>query len=105
MSTSAPRPEIDPARTDLAAEYRARPFGRHSAALQGVLDTMRRAAVCQDLILVAVEPGRWVLGKRLAGGKPPRLFMDEVFSRLEDAEWAAFKRRWLALSGQELELP
>jgi N,N-dimethylformamidase len=98
-------PEIDPDRTDLAAEYRARPFGRHSPALQGLLDTMRRAAACQNLILVALEPGRWVLGERLPGGKPPRLFLDEVFTRLEDGEWAAFKRRWQALSGRELELP
>jgi hypothetical protein len=96
--------EIDPSRTDLAAEYRARPFGRHSAALQGLLDTMHRAAVCQNLILVAVEPGRWVLGERLPGGVPPRLFTDEVFTTVEAGEWAAFKRRWRALAGQELAL-
>jgi len=98
------RPEIDPKRLDLAAEYRAHPLGPHSAALQGVLDTMRRAAVCQNLILVAIEPGKWVLGERLPGGKPPRLFLDEVFARIEDGEWAAFKRRWQALSGGELRL-
>jgi len=97
-------PEIDPKRLDLAAEYRAHPLGRHSAALQGVLDTMRRAAVCQNLILVAIEPGKWVLGERLADGKPPRLFLDEVFTRIEDGEWAAFKRRWRVLSGEELRL-
>jgi hypothetical protein len=97
-------PAIDPARTDLAAEFRARPFGRHSAALQGVLDTMRQAAVCQNLLLVAIEPGRWVLGERQPDGKPPLLFLDEVFGRLEEGEWAAFKRRWQALSGEELRL-
>ena len=98
------RLDIDPARTDLAAEYRARPFGRHSPALQGLLDTMHRAAVCQNLILVAIEPGRWVLGERLPGGVTPRLFMDEVFATVEAGEWAAFKRRWRALAGRELEL-
>lgn len=96
--------KIDPARTDLAAEYRARPFGAHSPALMGLLNVMRRAENCQDLILVAIEPGKWVLGQRLPDGKPPRLFMDEVFTRVEDGEWAAFKRRWRALSGQELDL-
>jgi N,N-dimethylformamidase len=99
-----PAPEIDPSRLDLAAEFRARPFGRHSAALQGVLDTMRRAAACQNLILVQIEPGRWVLGERLPGGQPPRLFTEEVFERVEEGEWAAFKRRWRALAGQELVL-
>ncbi|MCK6450151.1 MAG: hypothetical protein L6R19_04730 [Alphaproteobacteria bacterium] len=96
---------IDPKRTDLAAEYRARPFGRHSPELQALLNVMRRAENCQDLILVSIEPGKWVLGQRLPDGQPPRLFTDEVFTRLEDGEWAAFKRRWRALSGQELKLP
>ena len=98
-------PVIDPARLDLAAEYRARPFGRHSPELQALLDTMRRAENCQDLILVGVGGNRWVLGERQPGGQPPRLFTDEIFSRLEDGEWAAFKRRWRALAGSELELP
>jgi N,N-dimethylformamidase len=98
-------PPIDPDNLDLAAEYRAHPFGRHSPALQGVLDTMRRAEHCQNLILVAIAPGRWVLGERLPGGAKPRLFADEIFTSLEDGEWAAFKRRWRALTGTELVLP
>ena len=98
-------PLIDPTRLDLAAEYRARPFGRHSPALQAVLDTMRRAENCQDLILVGIGDNRWMLGERRPHGQPPRLFTDEVFTRLEDGEWAAFKRRWRALAGKELELP
>jgi N,N-dimethylformamidase len=98
-------PLIDPTRLDLAAEYRAQPFGRHSPALQGLLDTMRRAENCQDLILVGIGEGRWVLGERRPHGQPPRLFTDEIFTRLEDGEWAAFKRRWRALSGSDLELP
>jgi hypothetical protein len=98
-------PPIDPARLDLAAEFRARPFGRHSPALQAVLNVMRRPEHCQDLILVSVEPGKWVLGRRLPDGKPPELFTDQVFTRLEDGEWEAFRRRWKALTGRELTLP
>lgn len=96
---------IDPRRIDLAAEFRARPFGRHSPELQALLDIMRRAENCQHLILVSIEPGRWVLGERQALGKPPRLFMDEVFESREAGEWAAFKRRWQVLAGRPLELP
>lgn len=99
------KPQIDPKRLDLAAEYRARPFGRHSPELQGLLDVMHRAENCQDLILVSVAPGKYVLGQRLPDGKPPRLFTEQVFDRLEDGEWEAFKRRWRALSGEELKLP
>jgi N,N-dimethylformamidase len=98
-------PLIDPSRTDLAAEYRARPFGRHSPELQAVLDTMRRAENCQNLILVGIGGNRWMLGERLPDGQPPRLFTGEIFTSLEDGEWAAFKRRWRGLAGSELVLP
>ncbi len=99
------KPLIDPARLDLAAEYRAKPFGRHSPELQAVLDVMHRPEHCQDLILVSIEPGKWMLGQRLPDGKPPRLIENRVFTRLEDGEWEAFRRRWKALTGQELKLP
>jgi hypothetical protein len=98
-------PEIDPKRLDLAAEYRAKPFGRHSPELQALLNVMHRAENCQDLILVSVAPGKWVLGQRLPDGKPPRLFTDQVFDRLEDGEWEGFRRRWRVLAGEELKLP
>lgn len=98
-------PAIDPTRLDLASEFRARPFGRHSADLQALLNVMRRAENCQDLILVSIEYGKWVLGERLPDGQPPRLLMDQVFTRVEDGEWEAFKRRWRTLTGQELSLP
>ena len=98
-------PAIDSRRLDLAAEFRARPFGRHSPELQALLDLMRRAENCQDLILVAVAPGQWVLGERQPGGKPPRLLEAEVFESHEAGEWAAFRRRWEVLAGRPLELP
>ena len=98
-------PAIDPRRLDLAAEFRARPFGRHSAELQALLDIMRRAENCQDLILVSVAPGKWVLGERQPDGRPPCLFEAEVFGSHEAGEWAAFRRRWEVLAGRPLELP
>ncbi len=98
-------PAIDPRRLDLAAEFRARPFGRHSPELQALLDIMRRAENCQDLLLVSVVRGRWVLGERQPDGKPPRLFHAQVFESREAGEWAAFRRRWQTLAGRELELP
>jgi len=83
-------PAIDPRRLNLAAEFRARPFGRHSPELQALLDIMHRAENCQDLILVSIAPGRWVLGERRIGGKPPHLFTDEVFESREAGEWRPF---------------
>ena len=100
---SAPR--IDPERLDLAREFRAAPRGRHSPELQALLDVMRAPGNHQDLILVAVGGGKWVLGQRRPDGAPPLLFEDEVFERVDEAEWAAFKRRWHALTGQRLAIP
>src|SRR5260370_34459209 len=65
-------PIIDPARLDLAAEYRARPLGRHSPGLQALLDTMRRAENCQNLILVGIGANRWVLHLRSRASRPHR---------------------------------
>ncbi len=97
-------PLIDPMRLDLAAEYRARPLGRHSPDLQALLDTMRRTENCQNLILVGIGANRWMLGERRPFGQPPHLFTEEIFDSLEDGEWAAFRRRWRALTGKELVL-
>ncbi len=96
---------IDPTRTDLAAEYKAKPFGRHSPELQALLNTIRRAEHCQDLMLVSIAPNKWVLATRLPDGKPPALDLSQVFDRLEDGEWEAFKRRWKTMTGKELVLP
>jgi hypothetical protein len=52
-----------------------------------------------------VGESRGLLGKFPPAAPPPRLFADEIFTRLEDGEWAAFKRRWRTLSGSELDLP
>jgi hypothetical protein len=96
---------IDPERLDLAAEYKARPFGRHSPALQALLDVMYRAENCQNLLLVGIDGGRWVLGERRPGRQPPRLFLEEAYDSPEAGQWGAFRRRWRALTGRELELP
>lgn len=96
---------IDPKRLDLAAEYKAKPFGRHSPELQALLNIIRRAENCQDLMLVSIAPNKWVLATRLPHGAPPALDLSQVFDRLEDGEWEAFKRRWKAMTGNELVLP
>jgi len=76
---------IDPRRLDLAAEFRVRPFGRHSRELQALLDIMRRAENCQDLIVVSIGPGEWALGERQPDGKPPRLLEDQIFESARPA--------------------
>ena len=66
---------IDPRRTDLALEFKRRPFGPHSPELQAVLNVLRGAVHCQNLLLVCTRP---------------------------HAEWHAFRVRWQAVTGQAL---
>jgi hypothetical protein len=94
---------IDPRRTDLALEFKRRPFGPHSPELQAVLNVLRRAQNCQNLLLVCTRPHEeWVLAEKQPDGLPPRLFSDPLFASPEDAEWHAFRLRWEAVTGEAL---
>ena len=94
---------IDPGRTDLALEFRHRPFGPHSPELQAVLNVLRSSQHCQNLLLVCTHPhAEWVLAEKQPGGQPPRLLPGGVFASVEAAEWHAFRLRWEAVTGRPL---
>lgn len=96
---------IDGSRTDLAEEFRANPFGRHSPDLQALLAHMRGAPIPGKHFLWMIEPhSRWSLAQfsdeqPVRGRKLP----DHVFDTIEEAEWFVFRLRWRALFGSELE--
>ncbi len=98
--------EIDPKRKDLAREFRARPYGRHSAELQRVLNRMRGGANPGRYVLICTKPHReWVLGRLGAHrGAPITTVPGYVFTSHAEAEWTVFKLRWKELTGQELLL-
>lgn len=97
--------KIDPSRLDIAREFKAKPFGEHSAELQYTLNYMRSRPVPEFECLVMTEPGkRWVLAYMPTGtGAMPRL-TNQTFDRLEDAEWHVFKLRWKDITGQDLPI-
>ena len=96
--------QFDSSRTDLAREYKAKPFGEHSPDLQYLLNLMRLPGEAPFYLLVATEANqRWTLAIKQPGTlQPPRL-TNTVFTDLEAAEWAVFKLRWKALGGAEIE--
>ena len=96
--------QFDSSRTDLAREYKAKPFGEHSPDLQYLLNLMRLPGEAEFYLLVATEANRrWTLAIKQPGTlQPPRL-TNTVFTDLEAAEWAVFKLRWKALGGAEIE--
>lgn len=102
---------IDPERVDLAREFRARIFGRHSGELQRVLNRMRFGDAGGRYVLVAdkPDPSRPAAGWLLARmgprrGDPLTLVPGQRFGSLEEAEWAVFKLRWKDITGSDLPL-
>lgn len=96
---------IDPARLDLAREFRDRPFGVHSPALQALLTIMRSRENCGDYVLICTRPhAEWMLAVKQPDHAPPRLLESERFTSPEAAEWRVFQLRWERLTGQPLAL-
>lgn len=97
-------PAQPPPRT-LADEFRARPFGRHSPALQNLLHEMRSAPIPGKHFLFMSDTNReWVLG-RYAPTTPPEPVVDWSvrFDDLEQAEWHVFCVRWREMFGEDLD--
>jgi hypothetical protein len=85
-------------------EFRAKPVGKHSPALQRVLNAMRGVAQQGKFVLVCVQPHReWVVG-RLTGvrGDSVKIIPDLRFTDLNAAELAIFRRRWKQHTGGDL---
>ncbi|MEA2782193.1 MAG: hypothetical protein QOK29_3737 [Rhodospirillaceae bacterium] len=94
---------VDPSRTDLAIEFKERPFGRHSAELQRVLNLFRSAPFRRNYCLVCRKPhAEWILARL---GDTPRDLVEIIgptFPSLAEAEWAVFKLRWRQHTGEDL---
>lgn len=97
---------FDARRTDLAREFRTKPFGEHSPDLQYLLNLMRKPRADTPFhLLVMTEPDRrWTLAEMAPGAPAPPRLTNTVFTRLEDAEWHVFKLRWKELAGEELAI-
>jgi hypothetical protein len=96
--------EIDPERLDLAREFKAQIYGRHSGELQRVLNRMRGGANAGRYVIVCTKRHReWALarmGERAGDSIEP--IAGYVFGSKAAAEWAVFKLRWRELTGREL---
>jgi len=88
-------------------EFRRNPIGHHSPGLQRVLNTLRYDPTGRQVILVCRIPFReWVLGEMPAARSEPLVIEAEpVFASREEAEWEAFRRRWKAHTGENINLP
>jgi hypothetical protein len=99
---------IDPD-TDRAfiEEFRQKPIGHHSPGLQRILNAMRYDPTGRQVILVCRKPFQeWVLGEMPpARDDPVKVESEPVFTSREEAEWEVFRRRWKAITGENINLP
>jgi hypothetical protein len=98
--------EIDPERLDLAHEFKARIYGRHSGELQRVLNRMRGGVNAGRYAIICTKRHReWVLARMgQRAGDPIEPVLGHVFRSEEEAEWVVFKLRWRELTGRELAI-
>jgi hypothetical protein len=97
--------QIDPRRDrELVAEFRQNPIGQHSPNLQRVLNTLRGGPLEGKYVLVCTRPfAEWTLARHPGErGQPVELLRGQTFTSLEEAEWAVFRLRWKAHTGEEL---
>jgi hypothetical protein len=98
--------DIDPERIDLAHEFKARPYGRHSGELQRVLNRMRGGDNAGRYVIVCTKRHReWTLARL---GRRPGDALETVpghlFHSHAEAEWVVFKLRWRELTGRDLPI-
>ena len=97
--------EIDPTRLDLAEEFKRKPYGRHSADLQRILNRMRSEPFEGHYVLLRDGRfGPYRLGQFGKTPADPVTPTGHVFQSVREAEWAVFKLRWRRLTGQDLAL-
>ncbi len=91
---------IDAERRDLIEEFRRSPKGPYSSELQKIVHRMRWSGEGGRFALMPVVPGKtWMLMLLPARrGDPIVPQPDQIFTSLEDAEWAVFKLRWKAIT-------
>ena len=97
---------IDPRRTDLAAAFKARPFGPHSLEVAALATALRMGSIAGQHVLIAAADGAsWELAQLTGRRYEPPQRRGIRFTNLAEAEWAVFQRRWEARTGVALVLP
>ena len=88
-------------------EFRSKPIGAHSPGLQRLLNLMRHDPSGRQIVLVCRRPfEEWVLGEMPVDRSQPIAIEDgPIFTDIESAEWEVFRRRWRAITGEDINMP
>lgn len=96
--------QIQPEDRQVIEEFRRNPTGNHSPRLQRILNLFRGTPVAGKYVLVCRKPHEeWVLGQLTGKRGEPIQMSNQVFHKIEDAEWFVFKQRWKKHTGEDLD--
>ena len=97
---------VDPARLDLAREFKHNPTGPHSPELQKLLKLLRWEPLAGRFVVVQPRrDGPWYLARTTGPkGHPLEIFYAHGYLTLAEAHWALFRKRWEQHTGQALVL-
>ena len=96
--------QIQPEDRQVIDEFRRNPTGNHSPRLQRILNLFRGAAMAGKYVLVCRKPHEeWVLGQLTGKRGEPIQMSNQVFRKLDEAEWYVFKQRWKQHTGEDLD--
>jgi hypothetical protein len=96
-----PMIKIDPARSDLAREYRDNPFGPHSPELRRLLLILRNGSARNKVTLATYGDGFCLAQVGPKRGDPITYYSDRIFPSYRDALWAVFQARWEQATGRK----
>jgi hypothetical protein len=105
MTSGTTTSAIDPARLDLAREFKRAPFAKHSPELAQLLDVLRSPPHNGWYTCVCLEYGKaYALAQKQADWAPPKIVDERIYASQQEVEWQAFRRRWEAATGRKLEI-
>ena len=96
--------KIQPEDRSVLEEFRNNPIGNHSPRLQRILNLFRGAQMTGKYVLVCRKPHEeWVLGQFTGKRGEPIRMTNQVFHKIEEAEWYVFCQRWKHYTGEDLD--
>ena len=93
--------KIDPARTDLAREFRDNPFGPHSPELRRLLLIFRNGSARSKPVIATHGDGFCLAQVGPKRGDPIEFYSDRIFPSYREALWGVFQARWERATGSK----
>ncbi|MCO5064246.1 MAG: ABC transporter permease [Rhizobiaceae bacterium] len=94
--------DLDAQEQEALHEFEHDPAGRHSPALQKIVNRMRGGSVNNKLVLFCTKPHKeWILARLNGRAKPITFYWDRKFTNLDEAEVEIYRMRLAEMKGAD----